>query len=183
MVIGKIYKDRKIRDYGLVRQKEYYYNEYLVELLSEKRKDWFKEKDIERVLERKYKKMEKFKVALAIERRGFDIIKKEIQKDYDAKNDIFRKASYIKKYKVKKKEYVILAWCSTYWPLSNYSVEIIEKTLDSLREKNISYQRIIIGETDPTYVQIKEFIDNDENVNVLEPVMRIKIRNLGGILV
>ena len=181
--MGKIQNTKKVNEFGIIKQKEYYYNEYLIELLTSKRKDWFKEQDIEMILERKNKKMEKYKVALAIDRKGFDIIKKEIQKNYDAKNDIFRKANLVKKYKVKKKEYVILAWSSTYWPMSNYSVEIIEKTLDILREKNIAYQRIIIGETDPTYVQINEFIDNDENVNILEPVMRIKIRNIGGILI
>lgn len=180
---GKIFNDRKVKCLGIIKQKEYYYNEYLVKLLSSGKKDWFKERNIERVMERKYKKMEKYKVVIAIDNRGLNIIKDKIKKMPDPKNNVLLKLDYLKKYKVKKKEYTILGWSSTYWPLSNFSVGCIQKTLDELREKDIAYQQIIVGETNPTFIEIKEFIDNDENVNILEPISKIKIKNMGGILI
>lgn len=180
---GKIYNNKKVKCLGFIKQKDYYFNEYLVKLLSSKKSDWFKEKNIERVMERKFKKMEKYKVVIAIENKGLDIIKKKIENMPDPKNNILLKADYIKEYEVKNKKYTILGWSITYWPLSNYSVESIQRTLDVLREKNIAYQQIIVGNTNPTFIKINEFIDNDENVNILEPVTKIKIKNMGGILI
>ena len=50
------------------------------------------------------------------------------------------------------------------------------KISDSLRQ-------IIIGETDPTYVKIAEFIDNDKNLDIFKIFQKIEIKNIGGILV
>jgi len=179
---GKIYNE-KVRTFALVECKEYYYNEYLVDLLSSRKKDWFNEKDLKRVWERKNKKMEKFKVALAIEKRGLDIIKSKLKKMPDPKNNKLLDVDYHQRYRVGRKEYVILGWTSTYWPTTNYSVNCIQTTLEELRKENIAYQQIIVGETDVTYVKINEFIDNDENVNVLEFIPKIKIKKTGGILI
>ena len=47
----------------------------------------------------------------------------------------------------------------------------------------IPYKEIIIGETNPDYMKIFEFIDNDSNVDIFEICQKIKIKNVGGILV
>ena len=60
----------KVRTLGIVEEKDYFFNEYLILLPFNNKKDWFREKDIERVMERRFKKEEKYKVALAIEKAG-----------------------------------------------------------------------------------------------------------------
>ena len=179
---GKI-SNRQFNELGIVQGKEYYYNEYLIFLIGKGKEEWFLEKDLKRVWERKNKKMYKYKVVIVLEKRGFELIKSRLKKMSDPKNNVLLKTDYSKKYKVKDKEYIILGWSSTYWATTNYSVECIQETLQKLREQNIAFKEIIIGETDNTYVFIDEFTDNDSNVNVIDIVSKIKINNMGGILI
>ena len=53
--IGKI-SEKKHRQLGIIEAKEYFYNEYLITLISSKTEDWFREKDIKIVMERNFKK-------------------------------------------------------------------------------------------------------------------------------
>ena len=179
---GKI-SNKEFEGLALVECKEYYYNEYLLNLLSSGSKDWFREKDLKRVLERKNKKMNKYKIVLAIDKRGLEIINRKLEKINDNKNNQLLKADFYKEYKVKNKEYVILVWTSTYWAVTNNSAACIQNTLPELRELDIAYKQIIIGETDTTYIRINEFIDNDNNVDIFDIVPKIRINNVGGILV
>lgn len=179
---GKI-ANKEFEGLALVEYKEYYYNEYLLNVLSNGSKDWFREKDLKRVLERKNKKMNKYKVVLAIDKRGLDIIHRKLVKINDKKNNQLFKMDFYKEYKVKNKEYAILVWTSTYWAETNSSVACIQKTLPELRKLDIAYKQIIIGETDINYIKINEFIDNDDNVNIFDIVPKIRINNVGGILV
>lgn len=179
---GKIY-DRPIRALAMIDSKDYDFNEYFVTLLSSNKQDWFEEKDIERVMEVRIKKTEKYKVALAIENKGLDIIEDKIKMMPNKNNNILGKVDLITEYKVDKKTYTILIWTSTYWSENNFAVKCIEDTLKQLRKKNIAYKQIIIGETDPTCVKINEFIDNDKSVDIFEIFQKIEIKNMGGILV
>ena len=178
---GKIY-EKHIRALGIVKVKEYYFNEYLVSILSKNTEDWFSEDDLEIVMERRYKKQEKYKVALAIDMEGLDYIKSKLEKLSEKNNNIMKKIDIFKQYKVFKKKYAILIWTSTYWSETNFVVKTINESFKELRKMNIAYKQIIIGETDPTYIKINEFIDNDSNVDIFNIFQKIEIKNLGGIL-
>ena len=178
---GKIY-EKHIRALGIVKGKEYYFNEYLVSILSEDTEDWFSEDDLEIVMERRYKKQEKYKVALAIDMRGLDYITSKLDRLPNKNNNILKKIDIFKQYKAFKKEYAILIWTSTYWSETNFVVKTINESFKELRKMNIAYKQIIIGETDPTYIKINEFIDNDPNVDIFNIFQKIEIKNIGGIL-
>lgn len=180
--IGKI-SEKKHRQLGIIEAKEYYYNEYLVTLISDKTEDWFREKDIKIVMERNFKKQEKFKVVLAIDIRGLEIIERKIKKMPNKHNNIFNKIDIYKEYQAYGKQYAILVWTSTYWSENNFVVNCIQNSFKELRKQNIAYKEIIIGETNPDYMKIFEFIDNDSNVDIFEICQKIKIKNVGGILV
>lgn len=177
--------NKQLKGLAFVKEKDYDYNQYLVDLLSDNNEEWFAEKDLERVLERKNKKMDKYKIAIAIDKRGLDIIENNLKQipNLDKKNNKLFKVDFYKEYKVGRKQYAILVWISTYWGETNSSVQCIQNTLEKLRELDIAYQQIIIGETDVTYIKINEFIDNDDNVNIFEIMPKIKIKNIGGILI
>lgn len=179
---GKIY-DRPIRALAMIDSKDYDFNDYFVTLLSSQKQDWFEEKDIETVMEEATKKQEKYKVALAVENKGLDIIESKIKKMPNRNNNILGKVDFIDKYKINKKTYAILVWTSTYWTENNFAVKCIEDTLKQFRRQNIAYKQVIIGETDPTYVRINEFIKNDKNVDIFRIFQKIEIKNIGGILV
>ena len=70
--------EKYTRALGIIIAKEYDFNEYLIYIISENKQDWFKEDDLEIIMERKYKKQEKYKVALAIDMRGLDYIIRKI---------------------------------------------------------------------------------------------------------
>lgn len=180
--IGKI-SEKKHRQLGIIEAKEYYYNEYLVTLISDKTEDWFREKDIKIVMERNFKKQKKFKVVLAIDIRGLEIIERKIKKMPNKHNNIFNKIDIYKEYQAYGKQYAILVWTSTYWSENNFVVNCIQSSFKELRKQNIAYKEIIIGETNPDYMKIFEFIDNDSNVDIFEICQKIKIKNVGGILV
>ena len=180
--IGKI-SEKKHRQLGIIEAKEYLYNDYLVTLISNKTEDWFREKDIKIVMERNFKKQEKFKVVLAIDIRGLEIIERKIKKMPNKHNNIFNKIDIYKEYQAYGKQYAILVWTSTYWSENNFVVNCIQSSFKELRKQNIAYKEIIIGETNPDYMKIFEFIDNDSNVDIFEICQKIKIKNVGGILV
>ena len=98
-------------------------------------------------------------------------------------NNILNKIDLYKEYQAYGKKYAILVWTSTYWSENNFVVNCIQDTFKELRKCNIAYKEIIIGETKPNYMKIFEFIDNDSNVDIFEICQKIKIKNMGGILV
>lgn len=181
--ISKI-SNKQIKALGIIEFKDYYYNQYFIHLLSSDTGDWFKEKDIEQIMERRVKKSEKYKVALAIDKRGLDIINSKInlKKNQNKNNNILEKLDVYHEFKANKREYAILIWTETYWSENNFVVKIIEDTLKKLRAKNIAYQRLIVGITDPTYIRIDEFILNDNNCNVFNIFQKIEVKKIGGIL-
>lgn len=180
--IGKIFQ-KNYNGLGIVIMKDYYFNEYLVTMVSSGVEDWFKENDIEIVMDRKFKKKDKYKVALAINIEGLSYIKNKINMMPNKNNNILKKIDFYKEYKRNKKSYAVLIWTSTYWSENNFVVKCIQESFKILREENIAYKQIIIGETDPTFIQINEFIDNDKNVDIFNIFQKIEIKNIGGILV
>lgn len=180
--IGKVYQ-KKIKALGIIEGKDYFFNEYLITLLSSHKEDWYKEDDIEIVLERKAKKQEKFKVALAINIKGLELIKEKINNMPNKYNNILNKIDFYKEYQAYGKKYAILGWSSTYWAENNFVVKAIQDSFKELRRSNIAYKQIIIGETNPEYVRINEFIDNDKNVDIFSIWQKIEIKNIGGILI
>lgn len=178
---SEIYQ-KHIKAIGIIESKDYYFNEYLVNILSQNKEDWFKEEDIEIVMERKIKKKDKYKVALAINIKGLEYIFSKIREKPNKYNNIFDKVDFYKEFKAFKKRYAILIWTSTYWSENNFAVKCIQESLKELRKQNIAYKQIIIGETDPTYIKINEFIDNDNNVDIFNIFHKIELKNVGGIL-
>ena len=90
---------------------------------------------------------------------------------------------YYNEYKVFRNTYAILVWTSTYWSENNFVVKCIQDSFKTLRENNFAYKQIIIGETNPKYIKINEFIDNDPNVDIFNINQKIELKNIGGILV
>lgn len=179
---SEIYQ-KHIKAIGIIQCKDYYFNEYLVSILSQNKEDWFKEGDIEIVMERKIKKKDKYKVALAINMKGLEYIMNQVNKMPNKYNNILDKVDIFKEYKAFKKEYAILIWTSTYWSRSNFVVNCIHSSFKELRRQNLAYKQVIIGETDPTYIEVNEFIDNDANVDIFNIFHKIELKNVGGILV
>lgn len=179
---SEIYQ-KHIKAIGIIECKDYYFNEYLVSILSQNKEDWFKEGDIEIVMERKIKKKDKYKVALAINMKGLEYIMNKVNKMPNKYNNILDKVDIFKEYKAFKKEYAILIWTSTYWSRSNFVVNCIHSSFKELRRQNLAYKQVIIGETDPTYIEVNEFIDNDANVDIFNIFHKIELKNVGGILV
>lgn len=179
--IGKI-SEKYIRALAIIEEKDYYFNEYRVTIVSSNKEDWFSEDEIEIVMERSCKKQDKYKVALAIDKIGLDLILEKINSMPNKNNNILNKINLYKEYKACKHEYAILIWTSTYWSDNNFVVKCIEDTLKELRPKNIAYKQIILGETDPTFIKINEFIKNDINVDIFRIFQKIEIKNIGGIL-
>lgn len=176
-ITGKNYKA-----IGMIQEKDYTFNDYLVTIISENIDDWFKEKDIQVVMDKKIKKKDKYKVALVLNNKGLNYILEKISEMPNKNNNILKKVDLYKEYSAFKEKYVILVWTSTYWSENNFVVKCIQDALKVFRKMNIGYKQIILGETDPTYIKINEFTDNDTNVNVLEIIQKIEIKNIGGIL-
>ena len=180
--ISAIY-EKHFSGLGIIEEKDYYYNQYLVTMLSNEKEDWFSEESIRSVMDRRIKKKEKYKVVLAIDKRGMEYILKKVKEMPNKYNNILEKVDFYKEYKAYRKKYIILAWTSTYWSETNFVVKCIQESFKELRKQKIAYKQIIIGETDPTQIKINEFIDNDINVDVFNIFHKIELKNIGGILV
>ena len=179
---GEIYEEH-FNAIGIIEEKDYHFNQYLIIMFSNKKEDWFSEDDIRIVMERKIKKKDKYKVALAINIKGLNYIFKKVKAMPNKYNNILHKVDFYKEYKAFRNTYAILIWTSTHWSENNFVVKCIQESLKELRRQNIAYKQIIIGETDPTFIKINEFIDNDTNVDIFNVFHKIELKNMGGILV
>lgn len=180
--IGKIH-NKHFRALGIIQYKDYYFNEYFVTMLSSNIEDWFSEEDIEIAMDREYKKTEKYKVVIAINKKGLQLILNKIEKMPNKNNNILKKLDLYKEYKVFKSTYAILVWTSTYWSESNFVVRCFQESFKELRENNLAYKQIIVGETNQKFIKINEFIDNDSNVDIFNILQKVELKNMGGILV
>lgn len=180
---GKLHGEDNLNVVGIIKEKDYYFNQYFVEILFGE-DDWFKERDLTRIIEKEQKKTKKYKVCLAIKKEGLDYIQKQMLKDKDKTIDLFRQADLFQEYYADDNCYYFIVWGDTYWPENNFTVEAIENSLSKLRKNNIPYQYIKVGisNSNEKDVKINEFIKNDDNVNVFEILTSIKIKKFGGIV-
>lgn len=180
---GKLHGENNLNVVGIIKEKDYYFNQYFVEILFGE-DDWFKERDLTRIIEKEQKKTKKYKVCLAIKKEGLDYIQKQMLKDKDKTIDLFRQADLFQEYYADDNCYYFIVWGDTYWPENNFTVKAIENSLPKLRKNNIPYQYIKVGisNSNEKDVKINEFIKNDDNVNVFEVLTSIKIRKFGGIV-
>lgn len=181
--IGKLHSEENSNVIGIIKEKDYFFNEYLVEIPFGK-EDWFKESDLTRVFDKDKKKTKKYKVALAIRKEGFDYITNQMKKNEEQTIDLFRHADVFQEYRVDNNVYFFILWTNTYWPETNFTVKAIEESLSYLRRGNIGYQYIKIGinNSNEKEIKINEFIKNDDNVNIFEVLTNIKINKFGGII-
>lgn len=180
---GKLHGEDNLNVVGIIKEKDYYFNQYFVEILFGE-DDWFKERDLTRIIEKEQKKTKKYKVCLAIKKEGLDYIQKQMLKDKDKTIDLFRQADLFQEYYADDNCYYFIVWGDTYWPENNFTVKAIENSLSKLRKNNIPYQYIKVGisNSNEKDVKINEFIKNDDNVNVFEVLTSIKIKKFGGIV-
>ena len=180
---GKLHGEDNLNVVGIIKEKDYYFNQYFVEILFGE-DDWFKERDLTRIIEKEQKKTKKYKVCLAIKKEGLDYIQKQMLKDKDKTIDLFRQADLFQEYYADDNCYYFIVLVDTYWPENNFTVKAIENSLPKLRKNNIPYQYIKVGisNSNEKDVKINEFIKNDDNVNVFEVLTSIKIKKFGGIV-
>lgn len=169
---GKIYGNIK-DEFGFILEKDMIYGDYYVELFN-KKKDWFNEKDIKRVFNKKRNKTEKYQIRLCTTKDGFELIKEELKEKEPISNNKFNKINMYKKFIKDNKEYIILGWKSVFWPVSNKSIKILEDSIRKFKQLDIPYQYIVMNEERLTDIEIYEFIDNDSNVNIFEIERKIK---------
>lgn len=179
---GKIH-NKYFRAIGIIQYKDYYFNEYFVTMISSNKEYWFSEEDIEIAMDREYKKSEKYKVVIAMNKKGLQLILNKIEKMPNKNNNILKKLDLYKEYKVFKSTYAILVWTSTYWSENNFVVKCFQDSFKELRENNLAYKQIIVGETNPKFIKINEFTDNDSSVDIFNICQKIELKNIGGILV
>lgn len=168
---GKISNKLIKNKIGIVKEKEYYYNDYYVEVFFGK-DDWFNENDLTRAIERINGKTKKYDVMIVSTSDGIKKIYenlKEISKD-NKWNEINLKRNFSKN----SRNYCALGWSNTYWPETNKSVMSINKTIRKFRENDIPYQYVVIGKN-IEYLKKEEFIENDSNVDVIDISINLKI--------
>ncbi len=178
---GKQYGEQNTNVLGIINEKDYYFSHYFVEIMFGK-DDWFKEKDLTRVFEKKNRKSDKYKVCFAVEKKGLNFIIQNMHKQDEKTIDLLAQADLCQEYQVDEKRYVFLVWSETYWPETNYTVQAIEEALPTFKKENIPYQYIVMGVTDPQYIKIDEFIKNDKNIDIFEISNKIKIKRFGGMI-
>lgn len=172
---GKIFKD-EVNKLGFILDKDFYYNDYYIELIFGK-KDWFKEKNITRVLGHKKNRVYKYKVRLCTTKKGYEMINQNIETNKPISNNKLKQITFCKEFNVKGKKYVVIGWDSVFWPVSNKSIMIIENTIKEFRKHNIPFQYIVINEEDFTDITKYEFTINDKNVDRFSIVIDIKMKD------
>ncbi len=174
--IGKIYGKVK-NELGFIIEKDNYFNDYYIDLIFGK-KDWFAEESIERVLENKSNKVDKYQVSLCTTMQGYELIQNNLKMNEPISNDKTRQINIYEQFEVDDKQYIAIGWSSVFWPVSNKSVKIIENTIKEFRKLDIPFQYIVMNEYDLTDFVICESTDNDSNVRAFSIERRIVMKKL-----
>lgn len=174
--IGKLYGKIKNK-LGFIIEKDPFFQDYYIDLVFGKT-DWFQEKDIKRVLGIKKNKAEKYQIRLCTTQKGYDLIEKNIKKQEPISNNKFKQINVYSSFTKNKKKYKIIGWSSVYWPLSNKSIKIIEDTIKSFRKLNIPYQYVVLNEDNIIDIEIYQFTENDNNVDIFWIERKIKMKRL-----
>lgn len=170
-ILGKV--ENKL---GFILEKDTFYNDYYIDLIFGK-KDWFKEKDIHRIMGDKRNKTEKYQVRLCTTVDGYELIQKEIKNNEPISNNKLKQINIHRKFNKNGINYIIIGWNSVFWPVSNKSIQIIEATIKKFKMLDIPFQYIVMNEEILSDIEIWEFTDNDVNVNVFLVERKIKIKN------
>lgn len=160
---------------GFIIRKDDFFEDYFIDLIFGK-KDWFNEESIERVLEEKRNKVERYQVRLCTTKQGYDLIKERIKERAPISNNKFKKIDIYKKFEKDNNAYIIIGWKSVCWPISNKSIKILEKTIQDFKSINIPFQYILLNEDRLTDIRIMEFCENDGNVKVFSIERKIKTK-------
>lgn len=160
---------------GFIIRKDDFYEDYYIDLIFGD-KDWFNEECIERVLGEKRNKSEKFQVRLCTSEQGYELIKSKIKDKEPISNNKLSKKNIYKKFEKEGKNYIIIGWKSTYWPVSNKSIKIIEAAIQEFKGLNIPFQYILLNENVLSDIRIMESCDNDKNVKVFSIERKINTK-------
>ena len=173
--IGKIYG--KVNEkLGFVIERDEYFKDYYIDLNNGK-KDWFESKDITKVFDIPKRKNDKYQVRLCTTLKGYNILEKKLN-GKDISNNKFKNVKVYRRFQKDNGNYIVIGWSSVYWPSSNKSIKILEKTLNSFVNDNIPFKYIVMNENDIKDVKILKFTINDNNVDLIFVERKIKIRNL-----
>lgn len=173
---GKIYGKVKNK-LGFILEKDAYFADYYISLIFGK-KDWFPENAIERVLGKKKNKVEKYQIALCTTKEGYSLIQEKLKENEPISNNKFKNMQLYEEFKRDNKEYIAIGWYSAFWPITNKSIRIMENTIQTFRKANIPYQYIVLNEENLNDIEIYQFSENDNNVDVFYVERKIKIKNL-----
>ena len=160
---------------GFVIQKDDYYDDYYIEIIFGN-KDWFNENSLERILEERKNKIDKYQIRLCTTKEGYELIKANLKAKEPISNNKFKKIDIYRKFEKNNNLYIIIGWNSVFWPVSNKSIKILEETLKEFKEKNIPFQYVILNENIITDIRIIQFFEKDENVNIFVIERKIKMR-------
>ena len=162
---------------GFIIEKDQFFDDYYIELIFGK-KDWFHESSIERILGEKRNKSEKYQVMFCTTNEGYELIKARIKEREPISNNKFKNIDIRRKFDKDSKTYIILGWRSTFWPTSNMSVKILEKTMQDFKTMNIPFQYILMNQNILTDIKIEQFCEIDMNVDVFLIERKIKVKSL-----
>lgn len=160
---------------GFIIGKDDFFEDYFIDLIFGE-KDWFNEESIERVLEEKRNKVERYQVRLCTTKQGYNLIKERLKEREPISNNKFKKIDIYKKFEKDDNAYIIIGWKSVCWPISNKSIKILEKTIQDFKCINIPFQYILLNEDRLTDIRIMEFCENDSNVKVFSIERKIKTK-------
>lgn len=160
---------------GFVIQKDDYYDDYYIEIIFGN-KDWFNENSLERILEERKNKIDKYQIRLCTTKEGYELIKLNLKAKEPISNNKFKKIDIYRKFERNSNSYIIIGWNSVFWPVSNKSIKILEETLKEFKAKNIPFQYVILNENIITDIRIIQFFEKDENVNIFIIERKIKMR-------
>lgn len=160
---------------GFVIQKDDYYDDYYIEIIFGN-KDWFNEDSLERILEERKNKIDKYQIRLCTTKEGYELIKSNLKANEPISNNKFKKIDIYRKFIKDNNSYIIIGWNSVFWPVSNKSIKVLEETLKEFKERNIPFQYVILNENIITDIRIMQFFEKDENVNIFIIERKIKMR-------
>lgn len=172
--IGKEY-GRVDNRLGFIVRKDEFYEDYYIEVLFGE-KDWFNEEAIERVFEEKRNKTERYQVRFCTTKEGYELIQAKLKQKEPISNNKFKKINVYRKFERNGKTYIILGWNFVFWPASNKSVRILEKTIQEFKSLDIPFQYILLNENMLTDIKIMQYSEIDNNVDVFAVERKIKVK-------
>ena len=162
---------------GFIIRKDDFYDDYYIDLIFGE-KDWFNEESIERILGEKRNKTERYQIRLCTTLEGYRLIKNNIKEREPISNNKFNKIDIYRIFERNGNTYVIIGWKSVFWPVSNKSIQILERTIKEFKNLNIPFQYVLLNEDILTDIRTMEFSNDDSNVSVFSIERKIRTKKL-----